>query len=162
MATTKVQAESAWSKPPPRPDSAPRLVGYWCVLARRGSVLPSPFVVQVQYRVGERQGWATRVGVVPNCPGIRIRAGSPRHKRPVMDGEGGSCRYSQCSSHDRPRDQLLHRSPPRLGSLPLVRSSAEAADGNPPGRVRWRREGRGRCLLAQKTADWQTALAVKP
>src|SRR5215208_4538774 len=83
-----------------------------------GRRISDPRVVLVQYPVGEARGWATRVGVVPDCPGIRIRADSPRHTRAVMNGEGGSGRYSQGSSHDPPRDQLPHRSPrSRLDSV---------------------------------------------
>jgi hypothetical protein len=83
-----------------------------------GRRISDPRVVLVQYPVGEARGWATRVGVVPNCTGIRIRTDSPRHTRAVMNGEGGSGRHSQCSRHDRPRDQLLHSSPrSRLDSV---------------------------------------------
>jgi hypothetical protein len=110
------------------------------VVAGRDSVIPSPFVVQVQYPVGKGRcfGGPTRVGIVPNCLGIRIRAVSPRHIRPVMNGEGGSGWHSQRSRHDRTGDQLLHRSPrSRLDSVkqPCRQSTAsrearESDEGN--------------------------------
>jgi hypothetical protein len=71
-----------------------------------GRGISDPRVVLVQDPVGESRGWGTWVRVVPNGSGIRIRAHSPRHTGAVMNGESGSRRYSQSSSHDRPGNQL--------------------------------------------------------
>jgi hypothetical protein len=71
-----------------------------------GRGVSDPRVVLVQYPIGEAGGWATRVGIVPNCTRVRVRADSPRHTSAVMNSEGWSGRHSQRSGHDHPGDQL--------------------------------------------------------